>query len=223
MLQSVPDPFDSYGQTHSEDQIFSILPPLSILAPASSPSPMAVTPQTSTSDVFATGTSAGWAHGNGILYSDSASEWADALPSASSSLLKSPTKARSSSPPQRPNRTSSSPPGTNPHRAESKLRSVLSVVDEAHLKQVDNSLPSNEVATPVGHVANGPSGARDSGGAWVNNFSFGEVEHPRSDSQSTTPTHSIFRPASPTEDVNQADAQGSETPELDRVTLPVSS
>jgi hypothetical protein len=67
--------------------MFSILPPLSILAPSSSPSPLTVTPQTVTSDVFATGTSVGWAHGNGILYSDMASEWADAVPSSASSSL----------------------------------------------------------------------------------------------------------------------------------------
>ena len=222
MLQSIPDPFDSYGQTHSEDQIFSILPPLSILAPAASPNPMAVTPQTGTSDVFATGTSAGWAHGNGILFSDSASEWADALPPASSSLLRSPTKPRSSSPPPRPVRTSSSPPGTNPRRAESKLRSVLSVIDEAHPKQVDNSLPFDAAATAATPATNGPSGARDSGASWTN-FPSGEGEHPKSDSQSTTPRHSISRPASPTEDANRADAQRRQSPELDRTMLPVTS
>jgi hypothetical protein len=222
MLQSIPDPFDSYGQTHSEDQIFSILPPLSILTPASSPSPMAVTPRAVTSEVFATGTSAGWAHGNGILYSDSASEWADALPPASSSLLRSPTKPRSSSPPRTSHRISSSPPGTNPHRAESKLRSVLSVVDEAHPKQVDNSLPTDLAATAVAPATNGPSGERDSGASWTS-YPFGEGEHPRSDSQSTTPRHSMSRPGSPTEDVNRADIQGRQTPELDRTMLPVSS
>jgi hypothetical protein len=220
MLQSIPDPFDSYGQTHSEDQIFSILPPLSILAPAASPSPMAVTPQTGTSDVFATGMSTGWAHGNGILFSDAASEWADAPPSASSSLLKSPTKPRSSSPPRRPVRTSSSPPGANPRKAESKLRSVLSIIDEAHPKQVDNSFPFDAAATGVTPATNGPSGARDSGASWTN-FPFAEGEHSRSDSQSTTPRHSISRPGSPTGDVNRA--QGRQSPELDRTTLPVAS
>jgi hypothetical protein len=33
--------------------------------------------------MFATGMSAGWAHGNGALYSDAVSEWADAAPSSS--------------------------------------------------------------------------------------------------------------------------------------------
>jgi hypothetical protein len=37
MLQTIPDPFDSYGPERPEDQIFSILPPLSILATPSGP------------------------------------------------------------------------------------------------------------------------------------------------------------------------------------------
>ncbi|KAK7695639.1 hypothetical protein QCA50_000275 [Cerrena zonata] len=42
MLQSVPDPFDTYGPPPAEDKIFSILPPLSVMAnaPSSSPSPL---------------------------------------------------------------------------------------------------------------------------------------------------------------------------------------
>ena len=234
MLQSIPDPFDSYGQPHSEDQIFSILRPLSILAPSSSPSPLTVTPQTVTSDVFATGTSVGWAHGNGILYSDIASEWADAVPSsASSSLPKTPTtKNRSSSPPRRTNRTpSSSPPGSGSRRAESKLRSVLTVIDEAQqVKQADDAVPSSPdaaatVTAAVAPATNGPSEpteARDSGASWTN-FPFGEGEHPRSDSQSTTPRHSVSEPASSTEDVSQGDAQGRQTPESDRSRSPISS
>jgi len=214
MLQSIPDPFDSYGQPHSEDQIFSILPPLSILAPSSSPSPSTVTPQTVTSDVFAIGTSVGWAH-------------------ASSSLPKTPTtKNRSSSPPRRTNRTpSSSPPGSGSRRAESKLRSVLTVIDEAQQqKQADNAVPSSSdaaatVTAAVAPATNGPSESaevRDSGASWTN-FPSGEVEHPRSDSQNTTPRHSVSEPASSTEDVSQRDAQGRQTPESDRLTSPISS
>lgn len=220
MLQSVPDPFDSYGHPHSEDQIFSILPPLSILAPTSSPGPLMVTPQTVTSDVLATGTSAGWAHGNGTLYSDAVSEWADAVPSTSSSLLRSPIKPRSSSPPRRPNR-SSSPPGTNSRRAESKLRSVLSVIDEAqHTNHVDNVSPSGAEDAVVDPAANDSSGARESGVSWTS-FPFGE--HPRSESQDTTPRHSMIGPPSPTADVSRADAQGGQTPEPERTTFPISS
>jgi hypothetical protein len=223
MLQSVPDPFDSYGQAHSEDQIFSILPPLSILAPSPSPNHLTVTPQTVTSDVFATGTTAGWPHGNdGILYSDAASEWADAIPSASSSIPRSPTKTRSSSPPRRPDRTSSPPPGTITRRAESKLRSVLSVIDEARPKQMDNAVSSDAAATAVSPATNGSSGAQASSASWTN-FPFGEGEYPRSESQNTTPRHSVSGPASSTEDVSRADTQGRQTPESDTTTPPISS
>ena len=47
MLQSVPDPFDSYGPPQAEDQIFSILAPLSIMTGMSTTasSPMAGTPE----------------------------------------------------------------------------------------------------------------------------------------------------------------------------------
>lgn len=223
MLQSVPDPFDSYGQTHSEDQIFSILPPLSILAPSSSPGPLTATPQTVTSDVFAIGTSAGWAHGNGTgLYTtDTTTEWADAIPSASSSFLRSPTRtssSRSLSPP-RSQRLSSSPPGTNPRRAESKLRSVLSVIDETRLqKPIDDAVPSSGAAD----AANSSSGPpRDLSTEWPN-FPF--EGRTRSNSQDSTPRHSVSELASSTADVNRTDTQGMQTPESERTTfLPITS
>ena len=227
MLQSVPDPFDSYGQPHAEDQIFSILPPLSILAPSSSPSPLMVSPQTVTSDVFATGTSARWAHSNGTtLYSDAtASDWADVLPSsASGALLATPTKAQSSgSPSRRPNRTSS-PPGSSSRRAESKLRSVLSVIDEAQPRQNDDAVPSAATDTPEDAAAmNGssPVATRDSDANWPG-FPFGEF--PRSTSQDTTPRNSISGPASPTIDTHPSlNTPGTRTPESDRTSLPIAT
>lgn len=233
MLQSVPDPFDSYGQPHSEDQIFSILPPLSILAPSPSSSSLAATPQTVASQAFATGTTAEWAqaHGsNGALYYDAApssSEWADAVPSssASSSLLTTPTKPRSSSPPRRPNRPSS-PPGTN-RRAESKLRSVLSVIDEGHPRSMDDPVPSDSPGTTETTVAaavtrNGPAEARNFSASWLN-FPFGV--YPRSGSQDTTPrSSSVSRSASPTPDADASpETLGRQTPDSDRTTLPISS
>ncbi|KAH9045681.1 hypothetical protein EDB85DRAFT_1853257 [Lactarius pseudohatsudake] len=228
MLQSVPDPFDSYGQPHAEDQIFSILPPLSILAPSSSPSPLMVSPQTVTSDVFTTGTtSAGWAHGNGTLYSDAASEWADVSASSGAALLTTPTK--SSSPSRRPNR-SSSPPGSSSRRAESKLRSVLTVIDEVQQpRQIDDAVPPG-AADSAGDAAavNGGSPVvaappRDSPPSW-SGFPFGE--HPRSSSQDTTPRNSIpsSGPASPTLDTHASlDTQGRRTPESDRTSFPIST
>ncbi|KAF8271779.1 hypothetical protein EI94DRAFT_1720001 [Lactarius quietus] len=228
MLQSVPDPFDSYGQPHAEDQIFSILPPLSILAPSSSPSPLMVTPQTVTSDVFATGTSARWAHSNGTLYSDAASEWADVLPSSASAggllATTTPTKAQSSgSPSRRPNRPSS-PPGSSSRRAESKLRSVLSVIDEAQPRQNDDAVPSPATDTTDDTAAmNGASlvTARDPDATWPG-FPFGEF--PRSTSQDSTPRNSVSGPASPTFDTDASlNTPGRRTPESDRTTLPIAT
>jgi hypothetical protein len=228
MLQSIPDPFDSYGQPHAEDQIFSILPPLSILAPSSSPM---VTPQTVTSDVFATGTSAGWAHGNGTLYSDDAvSDWADVVPSSSSSALltTTPTKAQSS---RRPNRASS-PPGSSSRRAESKLRSVLSVIDEAQPapRQIDDVVvpsgaaadtPDDNAATALNGSDGSPVTPRETGASW-SGFPFGE--YPRSTSQDTTPRNSISGPASPNLDTHASlDTPGRRSPESDRTGIPIST
>jgi hypothetical protein len=243
MLQSVPDPFDSYGQHHSEDQIFSILPPLSILAPSSSPSSLAVTPPTTATHVFATGTTAGWAHGNGALYSDvvASSEWADAVPSSSASgSLRTPSPStptkfpRSlSSPPRLPNRPSSPPGGSggSARRAESKLRSVLSIIDEAHSRQVNDAVTvaasdgsgvtaeTTVVAAATAVTRNGPVEVRDTGTSWLS-FPFGD--YPGSGSQDTTPRNS--RPASPTLDTGASpEARGRQTPESDRTTLPITS
>jgi hypothetical protein len=169
MLQSVPDPFDSYGQQpHSEDQIFSILPPLSILVPSSStPSSLAVTPQTAASQAFAIGTNSGWTpSSNGPAhYPDvaaSSSEWDDAVPSASASASTSSSslltttrtstthtpRSSSTSPPRRP---SSSPPGSSARRAESNLRNVLSVIDEVrHPRQIDDAAAAVTLPPPDG-------------------------------------------------------------------------
>ena len=127
MLQSVPDPFDSYGQQPSEDQIFSILPPLSIMAAASpSPSPLSSTPQTEASDIFATGTTA-WGPPPAALYTDTSTEWADATSPSPSTSPTASASPRSSSPSHRVHRPASPP---NSRRTESKLRSVLAVIDE---------------------------------------------------------------------------------------------
>jgi len=228
MLQSVPDPFDSYGQPHAEDQIFSILPPLSILAPSSSPSPLMVTPQTVTSDVFATGTSARWTHGNGTLYSDdAASDWADVVPPSSSSsaalLTTTPTKAQ---PSRRPNRPSS-PPGSSSRRAESKLRTVLSVIDEAQPpRDAVPSVTAADTSEDDAAALNGGTDSlvttpRDSGAGWIG-FPFGE--YPRSSSQDTTPRNSISGPASPNLDTHTSlDTPGRRSPESDRMSVPIST
>ena len=126
MLQSVPDPFDSYGPPQAEDQIFTILPPLAVIAnaPSPSPSPLANTPPSSSSppDVL----NHAWAP-TSTFFANSSSEWSDAS-SAS-------TPPRSVSPSATIKRRQSHPPSTSYHarKSDSKLRSVLAVVDETHL------------------------------------------------------------------------------------------
>ncbi|KAF8803867.1 hypothetical protein BYT27DRAFT_7214441 [Phlegmacium glaucopus] len=129
MLQSVPDPFDSYGPPQAKDKIFSILAPLSIMstAPSSSASPMAgSTPEADPIDFppsSANNKITSWLPGtNGGLYTPESTEWA-AMSSPSS------TPPRSTSPPSVANRRHSVP--TTQRKSESKLRAVLSVIDEA--------------------------------------------------------------------------------------------
>jgi hypothetical protein len=45
MLQSIPDPFDSYGSHNTEDRLFSVLQPLSLLS-ENSPSSTSLNSQT---------------------------------------------------------------------------------------------------------------------------------------------------------------------------------
>lgn len=125
MLQSVPDPFDSYGPPQAEDQIFSILAPLSIMtsAPSSSPSPMTGTPEREPMTGLPSSMSkiTSWLPNtiNGNPYPPESSEWA--TPS---------TPPRSASPPAI-NRRHSVPPGQR-KSSESKLRSVSRVNTTAH-------------------------------------------------------------------------------------------
>ncbi|KAI0049590.1 hypothetical protein FA95DRAFT_1488816 [Auriscalpium vulgare] len=214
MLQSVPDPFDSYGQQQSEDQIFSILPPLSIMGPSSSPSPSAGTPRTEFVE-FSAATPVTWVQGNGVSYSDPSSEWADA-PSSSTPPRSPPITPRSASPPQRPHRTSS--PGSR-GRAESKLRSVLSVIDEARSKRAsDDGLQADLVQTVA---VNGSSSTRDSTSSWAS-FPFGEF--PREGSEDTTPRNStFFVPTQSPERGPGPDLLRSSSPHSDKTTIAVST
>ncbi|KAI0370229.1 hypothetical protein BV20DRAFT_1075355 [Pilatotrama ljubarskyi] len=145
MLQTIPDPFDSYGPPPSEDQIFSILQPLSVIAnaPSSTPSPLTSTPDLESSDGLPSAKNS-WSAATGGFFPDTAA-WAD-VPSSSpppgsssGSALTSPSR----SPPSAHKATStaginrrhshpvaSSSSSHQPRKAESKLRSVLSVIDE---------------------------------------------------------------------------------------------
>ncbi|KIP12860.1 hypothetical protein PHLGIDRAFT_97599, partial [Phlebiopsis gigantea 11061_1 CR5-6] len=136
MLQTVPDPFDSYGPPPSDDKIFSILPPLSVIAntPSATPSPM--TSSTPELESSSDGKNS-WTNTAGGFFPETAAAWANVPTSPSMSpTTSSSVISPSASPPSVSRRHSvpfvapSSP--THSHRkSESKLRSVLAVINES--------------------------------------------------------------------------------------------
>ncbi|TFK43166.1 hypothetical protein BDQ12DRAFT_718409 [Crucibulum laeve] len=192
MLQSVPDPFDSYGPPPAEDQIFSILAPLSIMsnAPSSSPSPMAGTPERNDLDPLPSASKvATWlpnaSTNNAGLFSES-TEWAS-VPSPNS------TPPRSVSPPSSMNRRHSVPQGQR--KAESKLRSVLSVIDESRARHDGES--SSNSTTPVPSTLNGSTPQPDTGPSHDWSLNYGYSPHESDNEEQLTPRNSIFSPHSP--------------------------
>lgn len=194
MLQSVPDPFDSYGPPQAEDQIFTILPPLAVMAnaPSPSPSPLATTPPQS-SNVSPAIINSSWAP-NGGFFANATSEWAD---SVSPSL----TPPLSSSPPNILRRRQSHPP-TNAHHArksESKLRSVLSIIDETHVRHPSDPVDTSpsETTTPQPNINGSPLEPDTS---WTT-LTYGESPYP-SVTDDATPVQSTLpdppREATPT-------------------------
>ncbi|PPQ95511.1 hypothetical protein CVT26_008539 [Gymnopilus dilepis] len=152
MLQAVPDPFDAYGPPQSEDQIFSILSPLSIMTtttPATGSPRTSTTPERDLVDLpSATTKIATWLPGtNGVTYTPESAEWAK-VPSPSQTPPRSTSPSVSTSPPT-PSRRHSVPP---PHRInESKLRSVLSVIDEDKVR-IEDQRPETGEPSPQAHL-----------------------------------------------------------------------
>ena len=148
MLQSVPDPFDSYGPPQAKDKIFSILAPLSIMsnAPSSTASPMAdTTPERDLVDSppsSATAKITSWLPGtNGALYIPESTEWAGLSPSS--------TPPRSTSPPSRRH-----PVPPTQRKNESKLRAMLPVIDEVRPRYETeaNDTPSGSALLSSGEI-----------------------------------------------------------------------
>ncbi|KAH9951810.1 hypothetical protein B0H21DRAFT_684853 [Amylocystis lapponica] len=252
MLQSVPDPFDSYGPPPAEDQIFSILPPLSVIAnaPSSSPSPLtASTPELeSSSDGIASGKSS-WTPGSGF-FPDTSAAWADVAtpaspPSGSSSAITSPARSVSPtsidmsgsiSPPSSMSRRHSHPAAAtsthHPRKSESKLRSVLSVIDETHPRSNGDaeehssrstsasSAPGSGSVTPA---VNGKSRAEShpQSGVWgMFKYSFGDEE------ETATPRNSTFaRAQSPAARTPEGtpNAERSRSPQSDETAIPITT
>lgn len=189
MLQAVPDPFDSYGPPPAEDQIFSILPPLSVMAnaPSSTASPLtSSTPELEGSSDGITSGKSSWVPATGTYFSESSAAWADAAPSASlpvspartvspdinatysfapTSVSPSSASSGSNSSPRRHAHTA--PPLLNHHhrKSESKLRSVLSVIDESNGQSHTNggshdSPPSDSASSGQTNGSGSGSGSR---------------------------------------------------------------
>ncbi|KAI0699410.1 hypothetical protein BC835DRAFT_567539 [Cytidiella melzeri] len=156
MLQAVPDPFDSYGPPPEEDKIFSILPPLSVMAntPSASPSPLtSSTPELENSSDGIPSNKSSWANPTGGFFPDASAAWADVpSPSSASPSASSPLSSPSTSPPAATRKTSFPPIlGSSSHshrKSDSKLRSVLAVIDESRSAHPPNSIGDGE-RTPV--------------------------------------------------------------------------
>ena len=157
MLQSIPDPFDSYGPPRDEDQIFSILPPLSILtnAPSSSTSSLASTPENEPLPELSTSHS--WEPTNGGFSPESKSQWPDLATPTS-------TSPPSISPPSTIHRhllPVSSGPG-HQRKSDSRRRNRLSMIDETQVKQPSKEgLSPQEPALPPTLNGNAPTPNND--------------------------------------------------------------
>ncbi|KAG6812646.1 hypothetical protein H0H92_001596 [Tricholoma furcatifolium] len=183
MLQSVPDPFDSYGPPQAEDQIFSILAPLSIMSTqsqSSSPSPMTGPSEIDSSE--ATDKITSWlpTAGASTLYSSDSGDWGATSPAGS--------PPRSASPPTIPRRHSS-PPSSSQRKAESKLRSVLSVIDESfsNIHHENDRFDFSRRASAMNGTSSPPdTGQPEWGPSYDNGFGSGTSEE-----DSMTPRHTF--------------------------------
>lgn len=237
MLQAVPDPFDSYGPPQAEDQIFSILPPLSIMTgPAStsaSATPTMTTPELSAADGLPPTTSSSrtnsWTQSNGFFPSES-TEWAD-LPSPSST----PTPPRSISPPSTSQRRHSVPPATghHPRRSESsKLRSVLTVIDESHSRhsseESNTPYAPDDIKVPPPLIQ--PQPEKKSAFSWTSPFLYGQSPHDdngHEPDEAPTPRSSSFSkvPPPPALDPSLTETQKESGEDVSRnaVSIPVTT
>ncbi|KAF4619611.1 hypothetical protein D9613_005575 [Agrocybe pediades] len=213
MLQSIPDPFDSYGPPQAEDQIFSILAPLSIMNAASSSTASPLTSTTPERDSttslppFSASKITSWLPGtNGTTYTPDLAEW----PSSTSPIG---TPPRSTSPPVRP----ISPPPTVTRRhsvpaaqkkIESKLRSALPMIEEVkpRLETTDNA-PSGPSPLPTvltNILSQQPSFGVDVG--W--NFTYGQSPYYNNNIEGQlTPRHITQSSTPPPESLPNADLE----------------
>jgi len=196
MLQSIPDPFDSYGPPQSEDQIFSILAPLSIMttstAASTNGSPMP-TPVPELEGLPAISNNHVWmAPSPGtVAFPTAPPEWEDDNSPSSS------TPPRSISPPFS-NRKHLAPlnAARQPRKSESKLRSVLSPIDEARSRQASEDARAASIMNTL--TPSPPPIETSTNHSW--SFVYGNAQQDDSseDRDGKTPTHSAFFPRSST-------------------------
>ncbi|KAJ7368072.1 hypothetical protein DFH08DRAFT_13852 [Mycena albidolilacea] len=189
MLQSIPDPFDSYGPPQAEDQIFSILAPLSIMTTSTvasangSPLPTPVPeleglPAVSNSHLWMTpspGT---------VAFPTAPSEWEDDKPPSSS------PPPRSISP---PNRKHLAPlnAARHPRKSESsKLRSVLSPIDEARSRQASEDGRAASIMNTL--TPSPPPTETSPHHSWSFVYDNAQQDDSSEDRDGKTPTHSYF-------------------------------
>ncbi|KAJ7507536.1 hypothetical protein B0H11DRAFT_1967564 [Mycena galericulata] len=191
MLQSVPDAFDSYGPPQSENQIFSILAPLSIMttsgAPSSNSSPMPTpVPELDPVEGLPSAHTNAWMGSSSgtVAFPSAPPEWDDDNAPSSS------TPPRSISPPF-PGRKHLAPLNStrHPRKSESKLRSVLSPIDEARSRQASEDAR----AASIMNTLNPSPPPIDTSPHHSWSFVYGNSAHDESeDRDGRTPTHSYF-------------------------------
>ncbi|KAF7313619.1 RRM domain-containing protein [Mycena chlorophos] len=184
MLASVPDAFDAYRQPQADQpEIFSILAPLSIMS-SSTPSPMP-TPIPELGPIEglpASSSDHGWASASSVTFPSTSPSWDEDRHSPTD------TPPRSVSPPNA--RKHVTPLLSNRHtrKSESKLRSVLSPIDEAKTRQKS---PDARPVSIMGTLSAGsPPGDTQ---PWYGHAAQEDTD----DRDVKTPTHSTFLSATP--------------------------
>ncbi|KIY67351.1 hypothetical protein CYLTODRAFT_353384 [Cylindrobasidium torrendii FP15055 ss-10] len=162
MLQAVPDPFDSYGPPQSENHIFSILPPLSIMTSSTSATPVMTTPEMDPMDGLPSADSTNSRHNSWTGFPPEATAWAS--PATSPPRSKSPPTSRNAIPPRR-------------RSDSSNLRSVLTAIDEKPLRQSSHSSQTTVTERPTngGTSQSTPlMPERKSTWSWASPFGYGQ-------------------------------------------------
>ncbi|TFK76131.1 hypothetical protein BDN72DRAFT_954642 [Pluteus cervinus] len=209
MLQSVPDPFDAYGPPKAENQIFSILAPLSIMPSvhhsSTSPSPLTSTPERDGIEGLPTisNKNNSWlpSANTGLTFPSEAAEWA-----TFSSPTSSPPKSTSPPTPTFLHRRQTTSPVithtfNQQRNAENKLRSVLSVIDESRprhdLEDPSDASASSSLANANGKHPQSIAIDSDASPNDVSDSSQGNQSHDDSDDAQLTPRHSMVNPEKP--------------------------